>query len=172
MSKSEMTASKGMLQLAMGIRIASRTIVRELGFMNRHLAGTELTASQVHALLELETAPDIRAAQLKVVLRLDKSATSRLLADLVRRGYISNKPSNGDGREKHLRLTAAGVRQLAVIHERANRQIITALENLSPAERNVILQGLSLYAHALNRRQGRPAAAGRASQPGPDSGRT
>lgn len=134
-----------------GIRIASRTIVRELGFMQRHLAGTDLSPAQVHALLDLESDPGLRATELTERLRLDKSVVSRLLADLVRRGYISNKAQSDDGRAKQLRVTAAGSNVLATIHRRASRQIVGVLQTLPEDDKQAIMKGLSLYAEALKK---------------------
>jgi DNA-binding MarR family transcriptional regulator len=147
-----------------GIRVASRAIVRELGFMQRHLAGTDLSAAQVHALLDLEADPTIRATDLTERLRLDKSVVSRLLADLVKRGYISTKAQTEDGREKKLRLTAAGASVLATIHRRASRQINNVLQTLPEKDKQTIMRGLNLYAEALKKVHRNKADA---SSPGP-----
>ena len=138
------------------IRLASRTLVRELGFLNRHLAGTELSPSQVHALLELERFPHTRASDLRVLFRLDKSAVSRLLADLKQRGFIGTSPSTEDGRGRALQLTAKGRRQLKIIHNKANLQFITALQAISKTEWPRIVKGLHLFARALSSTRKRP----------------
>jgi len=147
--RNEDMKSGELVDVVLGIRVASRTLVRELGFLNRHLAGTELTASQVHALLELETQPDIRAAELKHVLRLDKSATSRLLDNLTQRGYLAKRPSATDARAREFQVTTKGTALLQTIHKRTSQQIVRALEALSDSERHLVLDGLSLYAKAL-----------------------
>jgi DNA-binding MarR family transcriptional regulator/GNAT superfamily N-acetyltransferase len=132
------------------VRAVSRSLVRELGFMNRHIAGTDLTPSQVHALIELDLHPLLQAAALKELLRLDKSATSRLVADLVERGYLRATTGKADGRAKPLTLTAGGRAVVKQIHRTANKQVITALEKLTASQRGVVANGLQLYAGALH----------------------
>lgn len=132
------------------VRAASRSLVRELGFMNRHIAQTDLTPSQVHALIELDLHPHLQAAALKESLRLDKSATSRLLASLIERGYVRATTGKEDGRAKPLSLTARGRSAVKRIHRTANRQVVTALERLTEVQRSVVANGLQLYAGALH----------------------
>ena len=131
------------------VRAVSRSLVRELGFMNRHIAGTDLTPSQVHALIELDLHPTMQAAALKDLLRLDKSATSRLVADLVERAYVRASTVKADGRARPLTLTAGGRAVVKQIHRTANKQVIAALEKLTTAQRGVVANGLELYAGAL-----------------------
>lgn len=151
-----MTVSEQVAEQALGIRIATRTIVRELGFMKRYLAGTDLTVSQAHALLELQTRPQSRAAELAHVLRLDKSAISRLVDDLVHRGYILRRRSREDRRATQLALSAEGRRVVEIIQRRADRQIVDALQPMPEVDRSQILKGLTLYADAL-RMQRKPS---------------
>lgn len=136
-------------QLVLGIRLASRTLVRELGFLNRHLAGTDLTPSQVHALLELERFPDAQASDLCSLFRLDKSAVSRLLADLVDRGFVRRAISRTDGRQRKLTITRKGKLQLETIHRKATRQVNDALKVVDERQWESILASLHLFSDAL-----------------------
>ena len=149
-------SKKHMTNTVRDIRLASRTLVRELGFLNKHLAGTELSPSQVHALLELERFPQTRAADLRVLFRLDKSAVSRLLADLKQRGFIGTSTSAEDGRGRALQLTAKGRRQLMIIHNKADLQFITALKAIDKTEWPRIVKGLQVFARALASTRKRP----------------
>ena len=142
--------SAALLGVVRHVRAVSRSLVRELGFMNRHIAGTDLTPSQVHALIELDLHPKMQAAALKDLLRLDKSATSRLVADLLERGYVRASTVKADGRARPLALTAGGRAVVKQIHRTANKQVITALEKLTTAQRGVVANGLQFYAGALN----------------------
>ena len=132
------------------VRADSRKLVRELGFMNRHIAQTDLTPSQAHALIELDLHPLLQATALKESLRLDKSATSRLIAGLVERGYVRVTSGKDDGRSKPLLLTARGREKVKRIHRTANRQVIAALEKLTATQRGVVASGLQLYSGALH----------------------
>ncbi|QEN85168.1 MarR family transcriptional regulator [Labrys sp. KNU-23] len=131
------------------VREASRQLVRELGFMNESLAGTDLSPSAVHALLEIETHEGITARTLSTILRLEKSSVSRMLRKLILSGDVFEEPGEQDGRERRLSLTAAGGRRVEAIHTFAREQVACALDHLSPEQRNVVLDGLRLYARSL-----------------------
>lgn len=134
------------------IRSASRTMVRELGFMRATLAATDYSPSAVHTLLEIETRVAVTAAQLVQLLDLDKSSVSRMVAKLIKAGELMESADN-DGRVKRLHLTKQGRRTVAAIHAYGQLQVKTALEHLNPSQQQAVAQGLSAYAHALNARR-------------------
>ncbi|MDA4844145.1 bifunctional helix-turn-helix transcriptional regulator/GNAT family N-acetyltransferase [Hoeflea poritis] len=133
------------------IRSASRTLVRELGFMNRNLAESDLSASGVHALLEIEQGRCVTAKQLCESLLLEKSTVSRLVRKLVGRGEISEVEAPYDGRAKVLQLTDRGRKTLIDIHRHATNRVIGALDPLETRGRRTIIDGLTAYADALQR---------------------
>ncbi len=131
------------------VRDASRRLVRVLGFMRGTLAGTDLSPSAVHALIELGAHGTLRAVALAETLHLEKSSVSRLVRKLVDAGLVSEKTAPGDGRAKMLSLTKNGKTTLAGIHGFARRQVADALKRLPPPDYGTILRGLRLYADAL-----------------------
>lgn len=143
------------------IRTASRALVRELGFMDATLAGTALSPSAVHALIELEQGGGCTASDLGRRLRLEKSSVSRLLARLVAAGSVAQEATRPDGREKSLALTAQGRAQVEGIHRFARNQVRQALHQLPPHQHGTVAQGLAAYAQALRaaRQPGEEAAA-------------
>lgn len=136
-------------QLVENIRMASRLMVRELGFKNQTLAATDYSPSVVHTLLEAEHCGTITAAHLVQVLGLEKSSVSRMLAKLVMAGELQETGSADDARSKLLRLTAQGKTTVAKINQYGNERVITALKNLSAHQRETVSQGLAHYAQAL-----------------------
>ena len=90
------------------LRSASRDLVRELGFMSRTVAGTSLSPSGVHALIEIDSAGQLVAKDLAEKLLLEKSTVSRLVGALVADGEIEERRSASDGRSKDLILTREG----------------------------------------------------------------
>lgn len=141
------------------IRAVSRAMVRELGFMGGDFAGTQLSPSAVHALIEIEAgAGDVTARELGASLRLEKSSVSRMLRKLVESGDVREQAQEGDGRVKRLSLTAAGRRRVAAIHGFARAQVVGALQRLAPGQDRTVLEGMRLYAQAL----GADAGAGQA----------
>lgn len=131
------------------IRSASRTMVRELGFMRPTLAGTGYSPSAVHTLLELGERGELTAAQLVQTLGLEKSSISRMVAKLIQSGELEESNGEGDGRTKRLSLTEQGRRTLEEIHAYGQMQVTSALVPLTQQEQQTIAQGLSAYAQAL-----------------------
>lgn len=82
------------------IRRASRDLVREFGFLNRTIAGTDLSPSAVYALIEMGQAGSLSAKNLSARLLLEKSTISRLVSTLVKRGEIEERRSSEDARQK------------------------------------------------------------------------
>ena len=131
------------------IRGASRRLVRELGFMNDSLAGTDLPPSAVHALIEIDAHDGVTASDLAELLRLEKSSVSRMLRKLVLTGDVVEEPGEHDGRTKILSLSAAGRQRVAGIHGFARAQVAGALGQLEPEQCQTVLHGLQLYGAAL-----------------------
>jgi DNA-binding MarR family transcriptional regulator/N-acetylglutamate synthase-like GNAT family acetyltransferase len=133
----------------LSVRDASRRMVRQLGFMRPTLAETDLSASAVHAIIELGTYEGLTANQLGQTLLLEKSSVSRMLGRLVERGLVAESASDADGRSKILSLTPAGRTLFAAIEHYANHQVGRALHALSGDVRSQVVNGLSAYAEAL-----------------------
>lgn len=133
-----------------GIRVASRHLVRELGFLHDGLAGTDLPPSAVHALIDLDACDGITAKDLGDRLHLEKSSISRMLRKLIDSGDVCETPGRRDGRTKTLSLTASGRRRVSAIHAFARAQVVQALSHLTPEEQQTVLSGLDLYGTALS----------------------
>lgn len=133
----------------LAVRDASRRMVRQLGFMRPTMADTDLSASAVHAIIELGNHGQSTANQLAQTLVLEKSSVSRMLGRLIERGLISEAASEADGRSKILSLTEAGRELFGDIERYANHQVGRALHSLSADARSQVVSGLSVYATAL-----------------------
>ncbi len=130
------------------IRTESRTLVRELGFMNRTLADTALPASGVHALIEVGLDQGITARDLGKRLLLEKSTISRLLTSLIGKDLLRTGRSR-DSRKKPLSLTRSGYEVLGTIIGHAEKRVGEALALLPDSRQGVIVEGIALYADAL-----------------------
>lgn len=131
------------------VRSASRDLVRELGFMSRTLAGTELSPSAVHAIIEINAAGRLSSKKLSEKLLLEKSTISRLVKSLVDGGEVGEVRSDEDARSKRLYLTARGRKTISGIAKFAEQQVAEAISPLSDPARRDILTGLETYAAAL-----------------------
>jgi len=133
------------------LRQASRALVRELGFLQAKDAASSLSHSHCHALIELEARGTLAQSELPAILRLDKSTTSRIVAELVARRWVRARASEGDARARVLALTPAGRAKVELVHRTANTRVEEALATLGHEERAVVVRGMELYARALER---------------------
>lgn len=133
------------------IRTISRTLVRELGFMNRNIAQTDLSASAVHAIVEIGLAKSLSANDLQSLLLLEKSSVSRLLQTLLKKRLVSQTTSTADSRIKLIKLTNEGKQKLRIIDAYADSRISSSLEHLANDDYRTVLQGVNLYAESLTK---------------------
>jgi len=154
-----------MLPEVLPLRSASRSLVRELGFLQSEDAATGLSHSHCHALIELEARSSLPQSELPAILRLDKSTTSRIVAELVARRWVRARARAGDARARELSLTASGRAKVAAVHREANGRVERALALLDDEGRRAVLRGMDLYARALERSRRRTAFAVRPVRP-------
>lgn len=133
------------------VRRASRRMVRELGMLGGHFSVSGLSSSQCHVLVELDEGGEMTAGKLADILRLDKSTISRLLRSLSDRGWLVVERDDEDGRRQSVRLTESGRTEARRIHGISNALVHDALAVLSEEEGVRIVEGLEIYATALER---------------------
>lgn len=142
------------------LREFSRKLVRELGFMRPSLADSDLAPSAVHAIIEIGLVPGIQARNLAIVLRLDKSNTSRQVAKLEALGLVTRESTDEDARSFRLYLTEAGQKVREKIDRFATDQVSNALRQLTSTEQQTLVRSFALYTDALTQNN-----AGKALQP-------
>lgn len=135
------------------IRAASRQLVREFGFLDKTIAGTDLSGSGVHAVLEIGLNPGITAKEIAAKLKLEKSTVSRLLKSLEQRGDVVQTRSETDGRVFGLSLTTAGQETFAAIDQFGNNQAHSALARLKGNDPQTVASAMTAYADALSDRE-------------------
>ncbi len=131
------------------IRVASRDLVRQFGLMNQNVAGTHLSLSAVHAIIEIGRAKALSSKELSEKLLLEKSTISRIVRTLVNRGEIREVRSENDLRMKHLHLTQQGKKTLRAIDAFAEAQVSGALSQLDDLSQQRVITGLRDYSTAL-----------------------
>ncbi|MCT4657209.1 MAG: helix-turn-helix domain-containing GNAT family N-acetyltransferase [Cohaesibacter sp.] len=131
------------------IRAASRLLVRELGVLDKAVAGTDLSLSGVHTILEIGMAGKMKARDLSLCLRLEKSTISRLVKSLEKKGMLERVQSAKDAREQDLSLTAQGCELFDHINQFAINQVTSAIGDLEGNNIDAIASALSLYAQSL-----------------------
>ncbi len=131
------------------IRKSARELVRELGFLRPTIVGTDMSASAVHAILEIGAAGALSAKALSELLLLEKSTVSRLLRGLIEKGELIETRSLSDARAKDLQLSEKGRQTFDEIAERASEQVKTAVSLLPELDQQSVRNGLAAYAASL-----------------------
>ncbi|MEM7238456.1 MAG: helix-turn-helix domain-containing GNAT family N-acetyltransferase [Pseudomonadota bacterium] len=131
------------------MRAVSRDIVRELGFMQKGLAGTVLSPSAVHTIIEVGCGTITNARDLGDMLQLEKSTVSRLIQKLTEDGLVEAKSNPADRRSRQLGLTDDGKALLKSLEDFGRRQMRIAFEHLAKDDLTKVETGLTLFAKAL-----------------------
>ncbi|WP_417691868.1 GNAT family N-acetyltransferase [Roseibium sp.] len=147
------------------IRSASRTFVREHGFLDKTLAGTTLAPSAVHAIIEIGLAGELTSKQLAERLNLEKSTISRLVQSLEKRGELAVVANPSDRRSSTLRLTSQGTETLKSAAHYGRDMVANALPRLNGIAPADVAEVLTAYADALKARRTGQAVQQRHKEP-------
>jgi N-acetylglutamate synthase-like GNAT family acetyltransferase/DNA-binding MarR family transcriptional regulator len=130
------------------LRSCSRQLLREWGILKLFYQDS-LTPSHYHALLELHNGAN-SITQLSERLILDISTVSRLINKLEAEGYVQSQKIR-DKRVKQITLTRKGHVEIARIDQFSDKLIIDAFDHTSQQDQEKILEGIRLYATALEK---------------------
>jgi DNA-binding MarR family transcriptional regulator len=108
----------------------------------RERAATQLSISQLRALLTVEESPGINLRGLAGRLSMILSSASRLCDRLVAAGLLERVPGRLDRREIALHLTPTGEGLLADLRAERHRRLAEVLDGMSAAGRAALLRGL------------------------------
>ncbi|MGW4692230.1 MarR family winged helix-turn-helix transcriptional regulator [Kitasatospora cineracea] len=110
-----------------------------------------LPMAQVELLQTLAASP-LRVGELAARQRLAPNTVSGLISKLLEAGLVDRQPDPGDRRTARIALTEAGHQQLRDWQSAHERRLATALESLTPTDREAVmgaLPGLDRLAHSL-----------------------
>lgn len=117
--------------------------------MQRGLAGTQLSPSAVHTIIELGYGTVTNASDLADMLHLEKSTVSRLVQKLLKDGLIKGEANSADRRSRQLGLTEDGKALLKTLEDFGRQQMRSAFEDLAKGDLTIVETGLTLFAKAL-----------------------
>jgi len=136
-------------------RIAiGRALWRELviGF-SAQLGELDLGFTQLAAMYAVSGTELLSVAELAEQIGRSPSATSRTVAELVRRGLMDRGMEAADRRQRVLALTSAGATLLSSIDRARADQFLAVVRPLPMAERALVAMGVAaLASHAMTRR--------------------
>lgn len=112
--------------------------------------GQPVPVSEAHALGELARDGALRQSELAHRLKLEKSTTSRLVTQLINRGWAERVPAPGDGRGRLVRLTDQGALAAARLAEARAQRFSAVLDRVPEAERADVLRALTILTEAID----------------------
>ena len=131
------------------IRTSSRLMVRELGLLGSFYGRVLPTNAQCHIMIELRDRGPLQAQDLAQILRVDKSTLSRVLKVMGEQKLVRSSQLVGQKKGMLLELTSRGRARLAEVDEHVSGRVGSAMAELSEAEREIVVSGLTTYARAL-----------------------
>ncbi|CAN5458973.1 hypothetical protein BH24CHL9_BH24CHL9_13040 [soil metagenome] len=149
-------------------RIAvGRALWRELVIGFAQQLGTQgLGFTQLAALYAVAGSATLTVGDLAEQLGRSPSATSRIVTNLARRGYLERAEEPADRRQRVLALTAAGTALLTSIDHARAEQFLAVVRPLPLAERALVAMGVAaLASHAMTRRGSLIKGSGEAAGP-------
>lgn len=111
--------------------------------------GQLIPVSEAHALIELARDAPFTQAELGRRLLLEKSTISRLVDQLVARGWVERGSSLQDRRAASLLLTPAGQQAAATLAIARRQKFADLLAAVPETERETVLQALKTLTEAL-----------------------
>lgn len=133
------------------LRSAFHTLVRSFGLLEsaQTPCGQPIHVSLAHGLMELLSHPACRQVELGQTLGLSKSATSRLVSQMVRKGWATRTADERDGRAWMVSLTAKGA-SVARQTDAASLERFAAVNNAIPVrQRSSVRQALTVLSQAM-----------------------
>lgn len=124
------------------IRRFNRFYTRQIGVLEEGLLQSPYSLTEARIIYELAHREQTTAAALASELKLDTGYLSRLLRGFAKQGLIDQQPSATDGREKVLRLSAAGQTAFAMLNGRSKAQMTALLNPLSSSDQARLLEAM------------------------------
>ncbi len=138
---------------AVALQSAVAELVRVYQFRDRdRICCHDISVTQCYALETLVDQAPMRLSALAERLFLDKSTTSRVVATLVKKGYVDQRADDADGRAIALHVTASGKRLYRRITDDLVEQQKQLLQDLDPDVRDAVVNVIRGLARAADSR--------------------
>jgi DNA-binding MarR family transcriptional regulator len=145
--------SSELQQDAVALQAAVSELVRVYQFRDRdRICCHDVSVTQCHALEALVESGPMRSSALAERLFLDKSTTSRVVATLVKKGYVEQRADESDGRATALHATLNGRRLHRRITDDLVEQQKQLLRDLDPEVREGVVNVIRRLARAADAR--------------------
>jgi DNA-binding MarR family transcriptional regulator/GNAT superfamily N-acetyltransferase len=133
------------------VRHFNRFFTRQIGVLREGLLHSPYSLTEARVLFELAQRDGMTAADLRRALGLDAGYLSRILAGLEQHGQIDKIRSESDGRQRILRLTAAGQRAFGLLDQRSREEVGELLCDLGEDDQQRLLKAMRTIEHILDK---------------------
>ncbi|MBO4456256.1 MAG: MarR family transcriptional regulator [Lachnospiraceae bacterium] len=134
----------------------TRELERNLENMNRSdCCQCSVTTSQCFLVVEIGRNPGICVKELANVLKLDKSAVSRAVEELVQKGFVVREPSKADRRCVVLTLTQEGEARFNKIENDMYEKFKKVFARIPKDKQGQVLEALQIYNEACEKEEGK-----------------
>lgn len=132
------------------LREVTRILERNLECINSSVyCLCSINTAQCHTLVEIGRKKDSMLKDLAATLRIDVSTASKLVEELVKKDLVIREASKLDRRSVQINLSDKGRQIFEHIEDEMDMYFNEIFEFIDSAERDSILQSISLYNQAL-----------------------
>lgn len=124
------------------IRRFNRFYTRQIGLLEEGIYRSPFSLTEVRVLYELAHREQLTATELGKDLGLDAGYLSRILRGFQKQGLISRTPSDNDGRQSLLGLTARGSEVFAPLDARSHEDIAKLLWKLTASGQSRLVEAM------------------------------
>jgi DNA-binding MarR family transcriptional regulator/GNAT superfamily N-acetyltransferase len=159
-------AQSGFARRVEAVRRFTRFYTRQIGVLHEGLLNSPFSLAEARVLYELAHRDMPTAAELGTELGLDAGYLSRILRGFVKDGLLAKTPSEQDGRQRFLALTAKGRKAFAPLDRRSRDEVGAMMADLAPAEQARLIEAMRTVETLLGRETAPPAYVLRPHRPG------
>jgi DNA-binding MarR family transcriptional regulator len=121
------------------IREFNRFYTGIIGLLDQHILNSPFSLPEARVLYELYHSPACTAKTIMAHLPVDKGYLSRILAQFKKKGLVTRKKSEADGRAALLTLTARGKAEFQKLDASSEKQVKAMLKNIpAPHQANLV----------------------------------
>lgn len=139
------------------VRRFNRFYTRQIGLLEEHFSGGPFSLAAGRVLYEIAHHPETTATTVVDALGIDSGYLSRILTDLMRRGFVRRRRSDTDARRSHLNLTARGRAAFTQLNATSQRAMGRLLARVPASGQDGLIGAMRTIEVALADRTPRPA---------------
>src|SRR5690349_16331745 len=131
------------------VRRFNRFYTKHIGVLREGYVDSPFSLTEVRVMYELAHRDNVTASELARELAIDSGYLSRILRSFEQRALVEKTRSESDGRQTHLRLSAAGREAFSALDSRTDDEISTLIERVAEDDRHRLTDAMRTIEHML-----------------------